>query len=242
MLYRYAFLVALLLISTSVEESFAADRPTIISDHWVDQVAAPNVFGSVAIPLAHSRYDARWQRVLHQSRSPQLSVLVQQAVSLAPDQKVRFVNASLNRAIRYQFDTDPSGDRWATVSETMEKRAGDCEDIVIAKMQALRTLGVPASDLYMTIGRDGRSDAIHALLLVRLANRFWVLDNRTDRMVTQEEFGDFRPILTFSGASTWTHGYRLGRQPANSIMIVMNEAKLPIGSTMRSASWSGARR
>jgi predicted transglutaminase-like cysteine proteinase len=230
MLYRHAYSAALLLISTSAEESIAADRPAIILDHSTDQVAAPNVFGSVSVPIAHSRYDARWQRVLHQSRSPHLSVLVQQAASLAPDQKVRFVNASLNRAIRYQFDTDPAGDRWATATETMKRRAGDCEDIVIAKLQALRTLGVPASDLYMTI------------LLVRLADRFWVLDNRSDRMVTQEEFGDFRPILTFSGASTWTHGYRLGTQAPRSIMIAMNDAKLPIGSTMRSASSSGTRR
>jgi predicted transglutaminase-like cysteine proteinase len=133
------------------------------------------------------------------------------------------------------FDTDPSGDRWVTVNETMAKKAGDCEDIVIARMQALRALGVP-------VGRDGSSETIHALLLMSMANRFWVLDNRTDRLMAQEEFGDFRSILTFSGTSTWTDGYRLGRQPANSITIAMNEARLPIGNTVRSASWSGTRR
>lgn len=241
MLYRLTLLSSVLLMFTISGESTAADRPIIISDHSSDRSVAPNVFGSVAIPLAHSRYDTRWQRVLHQTRSPQLSVLVRQAALLGPDQKVRFVNSFLNRAIRYEFDTDRSGDQWATVTETMTRMAGDCEDIAIAKMQALRALGMPASDLYMTVGRDGASEAIHALLLVRMGNRFWVLDNRTDRLVAQDEFGDFRPILTFSGAGTWTHGYRLGRQPANSIMIALNKATLPIGITVRSATWSGAR-
>src|SRR5438093_7862046 len=98
--------------------------------------ARPDVFGSVAMPLLHSRYDERWQRVLRQMSAPQLASLVRPATSRARDQQVQFVNASMNRYISYRFDSDPSGDRWASVNETLAQRAGDCEDIVIAKLQA----------------------------------------------------------------------------------------------------------
>ena len=204
----------------------------------------PDVFDSVAVPLRHSRYSERWQRVVRQTRPPQLLGLIQPARLLGRDQQMQFVNASMNRHINYRFDTDPSGDQWATVNETLEKRAGDCEDIVIAKMQALRALGVPATDLYMTIGREGSSGAVHAILLVRMANRFWVLDNRIDRLVTQEDYKDFYPILTFSGGSTWVHGYRRDAIPAavRALNFALNGHNLPLGSSVRSAHSSGAQR
>jgi len=195
------------------------------------------------MPLRHSRYDERWQRVLRQTSSPELSVLIRPAVSLGHDQQVRFINASMNRSISYRFDTDPSGDRWASVNETLAKKAGDCEDIVIAKLQALRALGFPVSNLYMTIGYEGSYRTVHAVLLVRSGDRFWVLDNRTDRLVPQEEYRDFYPVLTFSGSSTWTHGYSPGRMPkaVMAMSIAMNARNLPVGNTVYSASWSGAR-
>jgi predicted transglutaminase-like cysteine proteinase len=196
------------------------------------------------MPLRHSRYGARWQRVLGQSSSPQLPALIQPAAVLGRDQQLRFINASMNRSISYRFDTDPSGDRWASVNETLARRAGDCEDIVIAKLQALRALGVPLGNLYMTIGHEGSHGSVHAVLLVRSGDRFWVLDNRTDRLVPQEAYKDFYPVLTFSGTSTWTHGYSRGRMPAavTAMSIAMNTRNLPVGNNVHSASWSGVRR
>jgi predicted transglutaminase-like cysteine proteinase len=235
---------AVLLIFAAVPAAIAADRTTLTQNRAASAQVPPDVFGSVAMPLRHSRYDERWQRVLRQTSSPQLPGLIQPATSLGRDQQVRFVNASMNRYISYRFDTGPSGDRWASVNETLEKRAGDCEDIVIAKLQALRALGVPVSNLYMTIGYEGTDRSVHALLLVRLANRLWVLDNRTDRLVTQEEYKDFYPVLTFSGGSTWTHGYRPGKTPVAvaAMTLTLNGRNLPLGSNVRSASWSGVRR
>lgn len=234
----------LLLTLAPFHPAIAADTIAFTQNRAAIAPAPPNVFGSVAMPLRHSRYDERWQRVLRQTSSRQLPALVQPVASLGRDQQVRFVNASMNRYISYRFDTDPSGDRWATANETLEKRAGDCEDIVIAKMQALRALGVPVSNLYMTIGYEGSNRSVHAVLLVREANRFWVLDNRSDRLVTQEEYKDFYPVLTFSGGSTWTHGYRWGTMPVAvaAMSRALNGRSLPLGNNVRSASWSGARR
>lgn len=204
----------------------------------------PNVFGSIAVPVRHSAFSARWQRVVRETSTPQLAGFVQPARYLTRDQQVRFVNASMNRHIRYRFDTDASGDRWATANETLVKRAGDCEDIVVAKMQALRMLGVSLDDLFMTIGHEGSPASVHALLLVRVANRFWVLDNRTDRLIAQESYPDFYPILTFSGSRTWVHGYRRGKVPSavRAMALTASSRSLPLGNTMRSASSPAAQR
>src|SRR6266496_5226916 len=94
-----------LLIFAAGHSVIAAIRPAGAGDHASAQ-ASPNVFGSVAMPLRHSRYDERWQRVLRQTSSPQLSALIQPAASLGRDQQVHFINASMNQSITYRFDTD----------------------------------------------------------------------------------------------------------------------------------------
>jgi predicted transglutaminase-like cysteine proteinase len=204
----------------------------------------PDLFGSVALPVGRSRFSERWQRVFRHAAAPQLSRLVQPARSLGRAEQAQFVNASINRTIAYRFDTDASGDQWATVSETLGRGSGDCEDFVIAKMQALRALGVPAGNLYMTIGHDGSAGSVHALLLVRTDEGFRVLDNRTDRMIAPETYRDFHPILTFSGSRTWLHGYRPGAMPAavRTMDLALNSRDLPLGDSAGSASPPRARR
>jgi len=60
---------------------------------------------------------------------------------------------------------------------------------------------------------------IHAMLLVRIGRRFWILDNRSDRLATPADYPDFYPILTFSGSHTWLHGYRIGSIPPAVVAI-----------------------
>ena len=201
-------------------------------------VVSPDVFNSVALPVRNSRYSARWTRVVRTS-SPFLPALVQPARAFGRTQKAIFVNALLNHRIGYRFDSKPSGDHWATVQETLTSSSGDCEDFVIAKMQALRALGVPSEDLYMTIGNDVSAGAVHAILLVRSGSQFLVLDNRADRLIPQEQYRDFYPILSFSGNRTWLHGYRRGTMPdavrAMQVTTLASTGKLPLGNSQSSA-------
>lgn len=203
------------------------------------QPVSPNVFGSVALPVDHSRYSSRWLRVAERTRSPVLDSLVKPASGLDRPKKALFVNAALNQRLTYRFDTHPSGDHWASAAETLARSAGDCEDFVIAKMQALRALGVPTQDLYMTIGTDAASGAVHAVLLVRDGSGFWVLDNRSDRLFAQQAYRGFYPILTFSGNQTWLHGYRKGSTPpavrALDAVRIAQMQNLPVGSSRGSA-------
>lgn len=207
-LFAAAAAAALFTVPSAVPAAPAAARSAAAA-------AGPNAFGSVALGLGHTRYSDRWRRVAASGAGAQLPGLVKPARALTAAAKADYVNAMLNRRIRYRFDTHASGDYWATARETLSSGAGDCEDYVIAKMHALRASGVPASDLFMTIGQDSAAGAAHAVLLVRAGGRLLVLDNRIDRPVAQEAYRDFYPIISFSASGkSWLHGYPRGRTPA----------------------------
>lgn len=63
------------LVGTVLAEPATASHPTSIS-------GAPNVFGSVALPVKHSRYSTRWLRVAEGAHSPLLESLVRPAKEL----------------------------------------------------------------------------------------------------------------------------------------------------------------
>ena len=189
----------------------------------VPQPTAPHIFGSIAVELFQSPYAERWRRVERQTLSPQLFALIRPARAHTRAGQVQFVNALFNSRIGYAFDAVPTGDAWATADETLSKGSGDCEDVVIAKMQALRALGVDAADLYMTIGREG-PETIHALLLVRDGPRLWVLDNRSSQPTSQTDHATFEPVVTFSRGRTWIHGYRQGNRFSGNPAYTMGSA------------------
>lgn len=199
--------------------AFAAPA-TIAAAPGAVSASGPDVFGSRALGLGETRYSDRWRRVSSSGAPGQLQAVVRPARALAAPAKASFVNAALNQRIRYRFDTHKSGDHWATAGETLSRGAGDCEDYVIAKMHALRMAGIPASDLFMTIGQDSSAGSAHAVLLVRTGGRVLVLDNRIDRPVAQEAYRDFYPIISFSAAGkSWLHGYPRGKTPAYVKML-----------------------
>jgi predicted transglutaminase-like cysteine proteinase len=75
-------------------------------------------------------------------------------------------------------------------------------------MQLLGAIGVPASDMYLTIARDLARNADHAMLVVRLDGRFWLLDNATDELLDASRSYDYRPILSYNSQGKWLHGYQ----------------------------------
>jgi predicted transglutaminase-like cysteine proteinase len=119
------------------------------------------------------------------------------------------VNIWANTTIRYVEDRELYGqaDRWATAGETLRRRAGDCEDIAIVKMQLLASQGVSREDMALVIARDLVRGADHAVLVVRLGDRNWLLDNATDQVLDASLSYDYRPIMSFSAGKKWLHGY-----------------------------------
>lgn len=165
---------------------------------------------SKRLPISRTNFDASWNRVRGGSVGLYASgpKAAQMGGPMSLD-RLRSVNAWTNARIRYVEDSVLYGkaDYWADAGTTLKRRAGDCEDIAIAKMQLLSAMGIPQSDLYLTIARDLVRNADHAVLIVKLGDRHWMLDNSTDEVLDAAASHDYRPIMSFSASRKWLHGY-----------------------------------
>ena len=185
--------------------------PIIVTGHAMP--ITPDLFGTVALPVRVERYAAGWRRAsLDASRLPSMQRLVAPARGLSRDQQMAYVQAAVTRNVRWISDATEWGlhDYWASAAETLQHGAGDMEDRAIVKMQALRSLGFPTRDLYLTMGRDKVGGPI-TVLLVRLGQRFFVLDDLGGRPVSTDRRPDFEPMLTLGHNISWIHGRRTAR-------------------------------
>lgn len=167
--------------------------------------------GSKRLPVRHTTFDNAWKRV----RDAGLSSSALKAISKIAEHSDRLavlsaVNAWTNAKIRYVEDRVLYGksDYWANAGTTLRRRAGDCEDIAIVKMQMLAGMGIARSDMYLTIARDLVRNADHALLIVKLDGRPWLLDNMTNELIDARQGNDYRPIMSFSTSQRWLHGFQ----------------------------------
>jgi predicted transglutaminase-like cysteine proteinase len=186
----------------------------------------PDIFGSVALRVGHTRLDARWQRVAH---SPVGGPAAKFAAGLRGKdsvERLEAVNWYVNKRVHFVDDSVQYGrpDVWAAASQTLARGRGDCEDFAIAKLQMLRRAGVSDRDLYLVIVKDLVRRADHAVLVVRAAGHMYVLDSGTDRLLDSETVNDYRPILTFAANGSWTHGYRVDQPTVN---IASAETRAP---------------
>lgn len=186
-----------------------APQPIIVTGQAAP--VSPNLFGTVALPVNAQRYAAGWRRAaLDASFLPSMQRLVAPARGFAREQQLNYVQAAVTRNIRWISDATEWGlhDYWASAAETLQHGAGDMEDRAIVKMQALRTLGFPTRDLYLTMGRDKVGGPI-TVLLVRLNGRFHVLDDLGGSPVPADRRQGFEPMLTLGHQASWIHGRRI---------------------------------
>ena len=197
------------------------DRSPVSSDR-------PDIFNSVALSIDNSPLNARWNRVAGASASGSASAFAASLRGQSAIGKIDAVNAYVNARVRFVDDTVQFGvgDRWMAPSETLGRGRGDCEDYAIAKRAMLRAAGVADNDLYLVVLKDLTRRADHAVLVVRAAGRFLVLDNGTDRIVDSATVRDYRPILTFTAGRTFTHGYR--REVAPAVTYASNVLAAPV--------------
>jgi len=164
---------------------------------------------SKRLPVSRTSFDSDWNRVRASHISPQLAARFSGHAFSGDGTLLASVNRWANANVRYAEDRDLYGksDHWADASTTLQKGAGDCEDIAIVKMQLLAAAGVPRSSMYLTIARDLARNADHAVLIVKQGDRHWLLDNTTNEVLDAREGLDYRPIMSFSGGNKWLHGY-----------------------------------
>ncbi len=194
-------------------------RPAVAMDR-------PDVFNSVALPIARTSLDRRWRKVANGPVGATSAAYASGLAGRSPIEKLEAVNRYVNARVAFVDDSRQYGvsDFWTSAADTLRRGRGDCEDYAIAKLQLLRRAGFAEKDLYLVILRDSLRRADHAVLVVRAEGRMLVLDNGTDRLIDSFEMPDYRPIFTFSGTRAWTHGYRREMPP---MVIAANETRAP---------------
>jgi len=204
----------------------AAMRPALIRASYVRPPASlgfeslrsappagpdPSVFGSTALRVSQTGLDWRWRRVAD-AQAPtdaRWREAVARLSALPERERVQAANAWVNHAVAFESDIRNYGvsDYWASARETLARGRGDCEDYALAKMELLRAAGVPSRDLYLLVAHDLVRRADHALLLVRMDDAYWVLDSGGDQVMPAASVSDYRPVVTFSSAGEWMHGF-----------------------------------
>ena len=174
--------------------------------------ATPDIFGTVALEAGVTPYGARWRRVsAADERDPRVRALgaAVSAASHDPLARLASVQNEVGRLVRWRSDLDTYrvSDYWAHAGETLTRGEGDGEDIAVLKMQVLKAAGVPARDIYLSVGRD-RERGADTMLLVRVGSQFYALDDREPRPVLAHG-RQFTPIFTLGKNGTWIHGSRV---------------------------------
>lgn len=172
---------------------------------------APNLFGTVTLPIKPERYYEDWERARRSDMDdPRMRALIAPAQGLNALQKIDYVQSAVNKRIHWMSDATQWGyqDYWASAAETLKTGFGDEDDRAIVKMQALRALGFPDRDVYLTLGRDSVEGPI-IVLLARVGGRVYVLDDTGGAPYLTESRPEFQPTLTFGYGAFWIHGHRM---------------------------------
>jgi len=153
----------------------------------------PPRYGEACRPRNGRCYVQEWRAMVNQARSQD------------PMRRIQTVNQWLN-GIRYVEDIANYGmvDFWATPLEFLA-RDGDCEDFAISKYVSLRELGVIADDLRILVLNDLNLRIPHAILIVYLNGRSFVLDNQIQQVVPTDVIRHYQPIFSINEEAWWLH-------------------------------------
>ncbi|MEO1141343.1 MAG: transglutaminase-like cysteine peptidase [Pseudomonadota bacterium] len=136
------------------------------------------------------------------------------AVNLGQDfelsRKLEYVNRVVNEAIEYREDITirPDIDYWQSFSQSVRTGVGDCEDFALVKRSLLLRMGVPEEDMFITVVKDKRKDVYHAVLMVKTANDYYVLDNLNDAILPHYLVANYQPLYSLSAEQSWIHGIK----------------------------------
>ena len=186
-------------------------------------VAVPDIMGTVALHIPPNSTSTRWAKLMQASLAqPRLEALVHELWTLPPEDQVRRIQAVVGELVRGAPGEGCSDDGyWAPAEQTLAKGMGDCFDVAITKMEALRSLGVPGSDFYLVTGRLRLHEAAPVLetadLLVKVGTRFWLLPEWSDQAIEVDGVGPagddgaavFAPVITYGVGASWIHGRKI---------------------------------
>jgi predicted transglutaminase-like cysteine proteinase len=147
-----------------------------------------------ASTLAQCRYDVER---CSSSAALRFLAMIDEAQKAAGREKLDAVNRMINSAIVYTSDLAQHGvaDLWSSPLETLASGRGDCEDYAIAKYVLLRESGVAVQHLRLLLVHDRSIGQDHAVLAVREADRWLILDNRWAALMDSSEARHLTPLF-----------------------------------------------
>ncbi|MEK7245296.1 MAG: transglutaminase-like cysteine peptidase, partial [Pseudomonadota bacterium] len=115
------------------------------------------------------------------------------------------VNALINKAKYISDDSNwNQKDYWNSPGEFMA-RFGDCEDFSIAKFVALEMLGFPQESKRVVAVKDLNLKIGHAVLVVFLDGKAWVLDNQISQVIEASKIRHYDPVFSINQKYWWRH-------------------------------------
>jgi len=115
------------------------------------------------------------------------------------------VNGLINKAKYVADDSNWSQkDLWNSPGEFMA-RFGDCEDFAIAKFVSLRMLGFPLDSLRVVAVKDLNLKVGHAILVVMLDGKAYVLDNQISQVIEATKIRHYDPVFSINEKFWWRH-------------------------------------
>ena len=127
------------------------------------------------------------------------------AQNLSQGKIIQAINTRMNKA-KYITDGNNWGkkDYWATPSEFMAK-FGDCEDYAIIKYLSLRMLGFKEDQLRVVAVKDLNLKVGHAVLVVFLDGKTYLLDNQIKQVVETKSVRHYQPVFSINTTNWWRH-------------------------------------
>lgn len=150
---------------------------------------------------------ARGPRVAEQAQA--LVRQIEQDSSQDELQRLKDINDFFNRRLAFKEDSVVWGvpDYWASPLESLEKRAGDCEDYAIAKYFSLAATGVPTAKLRMVYvrARLGGQALAHMVLAYYAEPGVepLILDNLRPEVLPASQRTDLTPVFSFNTEGLW---------------------------------------
>ncbi len=174
---------------------------------YLKNLVAMLVLVMMVLPASLPRAATAQQMTAEDSLQALLASLRGQA--LTEREQVARVNAFFNRIPRsHDSATWGRKDYWATPTELLQRRRGDCEDVAIAKYFTLRKLGVPDHRLRLAYGKiiDMQRGVIepHMVLIYKPDNTpEQVLDSMDGSLRKLSERQNLVLEYTFNTDSVW---------------------------------------
>lgn len=160
---------------------------------------------------ARLRYDTTVVARVHQWRAA-----LSQMQDKPEAEQLREANDFFNRQVQFLDDSVvwQQKDYWATPLETLAKRAGDCEDFVIAKYLSLRQLGIADEKLRLIYVRARIGGERSSLTQAHMVLGYFetptseplVLDNLVGDIQPASRRTDLFPVFSFNSSGLWVAG------------------------------------